>query len=55
MRWLCAALSRLRRFPHLYGGLLCTVDLRNDPVGRTEALAEFGPPKIDFLLPHGTW
>lgn len=50
-----AALRRLRRFPHLYGGLLCTVDLRNDPVRTYRALADLGPPKIDFLLPHGTW
>jgi uncharacterized protein len=50
-----AALGRLRRFPHLYGGLLCTIDLRNDPVRTYRALADFGPPKIDFLLPHGTW
>ena len=50
-----AALERLRRFPHLYGGLLCTVDLRNDPVRTYLALADLEPPKIDFLLPHGTW
>ncbi len=50
-----AALERLRRFPHLYGGLLCTVDLRNDPIRTYRALADLGPPKIDFLLPHGTW
>jgi uncharacterized protein len=50
-----AALRRLRRFPDLYGGLLCTVDLRNDPVRTYRALADFDPPKIDFLLPHGTW
>lgn len=50
-----AALERLGRFPHLYGGLLCAVDLRNDPVRTYRALADFGPPKIDFLLPHGTW
>jgi uncharacterized protein len=50
-----AALDRLRRFPHLYGGLLCAVDLRNDPIQTYRALADFGPPKIDFLLPHGTW
>ncbi|MBO0803753.1 MAG: FxsB family radical SAM/SPASM domain protein [Nocardiopsaceae bacterium] len=49
------ALRRLRRFPHLYGGLLCTIDLRNDPVRTYRALADFGPPKVDFLLPHGTW
>jgi uncharacterized protein len=50
-----AALRRLQRFPHLYGGLLCVVDLRNDPVRTYQALADFDPPKIDFLLPHGTW
>jgi uncharacterized protein len=49
------ALGRLRRYPQLYGGLLCTVDLRNDPVRTYEALADFDPPRIDFLLPHGTW
>jgi uncharacterized protein len=50
-----AALERLRKAPHLYSGLLCTIDLRNDPVRTYEALAEFEPPRIDFLLPHGTW
>jgi uncharacterized protein len=50
-----AALRRLQRLPHLYGGLLCTVDLGNDPVRTYRALVDFGPPKIDFLLPHGTW
>jgi uncharacterized protein len=50
-----AALGRLRRFPHLYGGLLCTIDLRNDPVRTYQALADLGPPKVDLLLPHGTW
>ena len=39
----------------MYGGLLCTIDLRNDPIGTYEALLAFGPPAIDFLLPHGTW
>jgi uncharacterized protein len=43
------------RFRHLFNGLLCTVDLRNDPVTTYEALAAFEPPRIDFLLPHGTW
>jgi uncharacterized protein len=50
-----AALRRLQQFPHLYRGLLCTVDLRNDPVRTYLALADFAPPRIDFLLPHGTW
>lgn len=42
-------------FRHLFGGLLCTIDPRNEPVGTYEALAGFGPPTIDFLLPHGNW
>jgi uncharacterized protein len=52
-----AGLDRLTRpsFRHLFSGLLCTIDLRNDPVETYKALAEFAPPKIDFLLPHGTW
>jgi uncharacterized protein len=50
-----AAIGRLQRFPHLYRGLLATVDVRNDPVGTYAALADFDPPRIDFLLPHGTW
>jgi uncharacterized protein len=52
-----AGLHRLTQesYRHLFSGLLCTIDLRSDPVGSYEALASFGPPKIDFLLPHGTW
>ncbi len=40
--------------PHL-AGLLCTVDLANDPVGTYEGLLALGPPAIDLLLPHGNW
>uniref|UniRef100_A0AAU2UYR4 FxsB family radical SAM/SPASM domain protein n=1 Tax=Streptomyces sp. NBC_00003 TaxID=2903608 RepID=A0AAU2UYR4_9ACTN len=40
---------------HLYAGVLCTVDLANDPVATYEALLEFAPPRMDLLLPHGTW
>jgi uncharacterized protein len=50
-----AALGRLRQFPDIFGGLLCVIDLRNDPIVTYEALAEFEPPRIDLLLPHGTW
>ncbi|SDK85252.1 uncharacterized protein SAMN05421869_119153 [Nonomuraea jiangxiensis] len=39
----------------LYGGLLCTIDLSNDPLETYEALVAFEPPVIDFLLPHATW
>lgn len=53
-----AGLERLTEHPRrdeLFGGLLCTVDVRNDPVATYEALLEFSPPMIDFLLPHGNW
>ena len=52
-----AAIGLLReaRFRHLYAGLLCTIDTRNDPVGVYEALVALDPPRIDFLLPHATW
>jgi uncharacterized protein len=39
----------------LFAGLLCTIDLDNDPIRTYKALAEWAPPRIDFLLPHGTW
>ncbi|MEU4743392.1 FxsB family cyclophane-forming radical SAM/SPASM peptide maturase [Actinosynnema sp. NPDC023658] len=50
-----AALGSLRSFPEVYGGLLCVVDVRHDPVRVYESLLEFSPPAVDFLLPHGNW
>ena len=43
------------RYRPLYAGLLCTIDVRNDPVSTYDALACLDPPTIDFLLPHATW
>jgi uncharacterized protein len=48
-------IAALRSRPHLYAGLLCTVDVANDPLLTYRALLGFGPPAIDFLLPHGNW
>ncbi|HZN79119.1 MAG TPA: FxsB family cyclophane-forming radical SAM/SPASM peptide maturase, partial [Mycobacterium sp.] len=52
-----SALALLRRpeYHHLYAGILCTVDVRNDPNRVYAALAAQSPPRIDFLLPHATW
>ncbi|MFF5706306.1 radical SAM/SPASM protein FxsB, inactivated metallohydrolase extension form [Streptomyces sp. NPDC012794] len=52
-----AALALLRSAPyrHLYQGLLCTVDVANDPVAVLDALVALEPPRVDFLLPHATW
>ncbi|WP_405536525.1 FxsB family radical SAM/SPASM domain protein [Streptomyces sp. NBC_00075] len=48
-------LLQQERYRHLFAGLLCTIDLRNDPVAAYDALAALDPPRIDFLLPHATW
>jgi len=40
---------------HLFSGLLCTIDVANDPLETYEALVAFQPPAVDFLLPHGNW
>ncbi|GLX93115.1 FxsB family cyclophane-forming radical SAM/SPASM peptide maturase [Herbidospora sp. NBRC 101105] len=45
----------LRPYKHLYSGLLCTVDVANDPIRVYRALLEQAPPRVDFLLPHATW
>ncbi|WP_067793590.1 FxsB family cyclophane-forming radical SAM/SPASM peptide maturase [Actinomadura formosensis] len=42
-------------FRHLFGGLLCVIDLDQDPLAAYEALLAFAPPAIDLLLPHATW
>ncbi|MER6200057.1 radical SAM/SPASM protein FxsB, inactivated metallohydrolase extension form [Streptomyces sp. NPDC001586] len=49
------ALLRSEPYRHLYQGLLCTVDVANDPVAVLDALVELDPPRVDFLLPHATW
>ncbi|MFI7636755.1 FxsB family cyclophane-forming radical SAM/SPASM peptide maturase [Nonomuraea sp. NPDC049400] len=38
-----------------FRGLLCTINVDNDPIGTYEELLRWRPPAIDFLLPHGTW
>jgi uncharacterized protein len=50
-------IERLRRDPYreLFAGLLCTVDIANDPIDVYESLLALGPPQVNFLLPHGTW
>ncbi|MER7132627.1 FxsB family cyclophane-forming radical SAM/SPASM peptide maturase [Streptosporangium saharense] len=50
-----AAVGLLRRRPELYAGLLCTIDVANDPVAVYRALAALEPPGVDFLLPHANW
>jgi uncharacterized protein len=51
-----AALALLRRpeYRHIYAGILCTVDIANDPIAVYTALADQEPPNLDLLLPHAT-
>jgi uncharacterized protein len=42
-------------FSDCYSGILCTVDVENDPVSTYEALLKFSPPALDLLLPHANW
>jgi uncharacterized protein len=48
-------LLRAARFQDLYAGLLCTIDLANDPLVVYKSLMDLYPPRVDFLLPHATW
>ena len=51
------ALELLRRpgNRHLFAGILCTIDIANDPIAVYEALVAEQPPRTDLLLPHATW
>ena len=48
-----AAVTLLRTMPfrHLYAGLLCTVDVANDPMAVYEALRALGPPRSTSCCP----
>jgi uncharacterized protein len=48
-------LLRSSEFRDCYSGILCTIDVRNDPVSTYEALLKFSPPALDLLLPHANW
>ncbi|MDC0766069.1 radical SAM/SPASM protein FxsBH, inactivated beta-hydroxylase extension form [Streptomyces sp. HD] len=50
-------IERLRapEYLNLFQGILCTVDVENDPVTVHDALTRLQPPRIDYLLPHSTW
>jgi uncharacterized protein len=42
-------------FRDIYSGILCTIDVQNDPVDTYQALLAFAPPALDLLLPHAHW
>jgi uncharacterized protein len=39
----------------IFAGLLCTIDVDNEPLGVLRDLTALKPPRIDLLLPHATW
>ena len=42
-------------FREIYGGILCAIDVHNDPIATYEELLQFSPPVLDLLLPHANW
>jgi len=42
-------------FREIYSGILCTIDVQNDPLATYEAMLAFRPPAVDLLLPHANW
>lgn len=52
-----AALRRLAepKRRSIYAGLLCVIDLAENPLVTYERVCAFQPPRLDFLLPHGDW
>jgi uncharacterized protein len=44
-----------KRYRSLFAGLLCVIDVEENPLATYEALLKFAPPRVDFLLPHGNW
>lgn len=52
-----AGIAKLRESgaPQMFTGVLCTMDLENDPIETYRSFVDLGAPAIDFLLQHGNW
>jgi uncharacterized protein len=48
-------LNLLAANKEIFGGILCVINLVNDPIRTYEYLTSTGARQIDFLLPHGNW
>ncbi|MEU6242212.1 FxsB family cyclophane-forming radical SAM/SPASM peptide maturase [Streptomyces sp. NPDC047024] len=48
-------LALLAQRPEAYAGILCTIDLDQDPDEIYDSLMEFRPAALDLLLPHANW
>lgn len=42
-------------YKHLLAGILCTIDILNDPIATYEELKAYNPRSLEFLLPLGNW
>lgn len=45
----------LLRGTEVFAGILSVIDVKADPVETLAYLGQWGPPILDFLLPHGNW
>ncbi|MFI6758776.1 FxsB family cyclophane-forming radical SAM/SPASM peptide maturase [Micromonospora sp. NPDC050417] len=56
-RQVSQGLHRLAQPAHrdVYAGVLCTIDLDNDPIEVYQELLRFDPPEMELLLPLGNW
>ncbi|MFG2487059.1 FxsB family cyclophane-forming radical SAM/SPASM peptide maturase [Streptomyces virginiae] len=48
-------LRLLARHPQSYAGVLCVIDLDQDPIETYESLLAFDPPSVGLLLPLANW
>lgn len=42
-------------YASIYGGIICVMDLRSDPLEVLAELQRFKPPRIEIHLPYATW
>ncbi|WP_346776555.1 radical SAM protein [Streptomyces sp. HNM0574] len=50
-----AARLLAEQVPEAYAGILCTVDVAQDPLETYTSLLALRPPALDLLLPHANW
>lgn len=49
-------LGRLsQEYADIYGGIICVMDLRSDPLEVLAQLQQYNPPAVELHLPYGTW
>lgn len=43
------------QYAEIYGGIICVMDLRSDPLDVLASLQRYDPPAVELHLPYGTW